>query len=126
METRKEHGEYVVKQSRLKWTARWINVYCEFENIPEEHLKKLGYKIEFVKGNSEYWTTVGSLGDACVKHSDREISFRRELLYSYMKVNGGWLIRDYQKEIIYDGGGVGVGMTFIPDPKHENEPIPVK
>lgn len=41
-----------------------------------------------------------------------------------ISVPGGWLVRSVQYFIVNDGGGVGVGLTFVPDAEHTWAPHP--
>ena len=104
-------------------------------------IKKTHYVKEKFGDQKNGWINVelkveyrGGMNLARIAGTDETISGKKVgepeekslLLYRYMKINGGWLVKDSETYACYEGGGIGVGLTFIPDPNHENEPLPVE
>lgn len=63
------------------------------------------------------------------KFSNRKQSYINEGGCSHAKIRGGWLVQCWNAVAEGSSGGLAhgtaVGLTFIPDPKHENPPTPV-
>ncbi len=54
--------------------------------------------------------------DGVVKASPQDVTER-------LAVPGGWLVRSVRYYARHDGGGVGVGLTFVPDPQGAWQPV---
>lgn len=59
----------------------------------------------------------------CAVSPEGMVTVRPDSVTERLPVPGGWLVRSVRYHAVNDGGGVGVGLAFVPDPRGEWNPV---